>query len=139
MITHWHEDKRLFAKGWAYEHWQSTPGWHFHQFIVVNRNKGDGEGQTQFTADLPKTFFSGEHFSGKFSQFFLLYLHIGVLHMYGLGYICLETITYVSFNFNHYIWILYSHKNSDKCDSKIILQVYASLICGQSLLLIIFQ
>jgi len=51
----------------------------FYPFIVVNRNKGDGEGQTQFTADLPKTFFSGEHFSGKFSQFFsclfVLYLH----------------------------------------------------------------
>lgn len=39
-----------------------------------------------------------------------------------------------------YIYIyVYSHNYSDKCDSKIILQVYASLIAGQSLLLIIFS
>ncbi len=90
FLLAWRQYETLFTKGWAYEHWQSMPGWLFHHFIVVNRNKGDGEGQTQFTADLPRhsELENISQVSSQFALSFWLYLNIVLLciYIYTVGY-----------------------------------------------------
>ncbi len=84
FLLAWRQYETLFTKGWAYEHWQSMPGWLFHHFIVVNRNKGDGEGQTQFIADLPRhsELENISQVSSQFALSFWLYLNIVLLCIY---------------------------------------------------------
>ncbi len=84
FLLAWRQYETLFTKGWAYEHWQSMPGWLFITFCCKQEQRwwwGSNTVHCWFT----KTFWIGEHLSGKFSiciVFLVVFKYSAALHIY---------------------------------------------------------